>query len=258
MKKKKRKHIIIYIGGIVLILIGVFYSLKINRKTNIFEKIGKTISDSITSIIFLPIKEDVPQDNSYILEKNKNKTLEKEITELKKVLDLKSTYTDYDKINATVIVRNKSYWLDTISIDKGRKDGIKKNMAVITKEGLVGKIDKVYNNSSEVKLLTTNSKNYQVSVMISNKEEDQLGILNGFNKNNNLLIITGINRNSKIDINDQVTTSGIGGVFPKGIYIGKVEKIDIDKYNLSKTLYVKTNQEYNRIHYVTVLRTKDA
>ena len=258
MKKKKRKHIIIYIGGIVLILIGVFYSLKLNRKTNIFEKIGKTISDSITSIIFLPIKEDVPQDNSYILEKNKNKTLEKEITELKKVLDLKSTYTDYDKINATVIVRNKSYWLDTISIDKGRKDGIKKNMAVITKEGLVGKIDKVYNNSSEVKLLTTNSKNYQVSVMISNKEEDQLGILNGFNKNNNLLIITGINRNSKIDINDQVTTSGIGGVFPKGIYIGKVEKIDIDKYNLSKTLYVKTNQEYNRIHYVTVLRTKDA
>ena len=258
MKKKKRKHIIIYIGVIVLILIGVFYSLKLNRKTNIFEKIGKTISDSITSIIFLPIKEDVPQDNSYILEKNKNKTLEKEITELKKVLDLKSTYTDYDKINATVIVRNKSYWLDTISIDKGRKDGIKKNMAVITKEGLVGKIDKVYNNSSEVKLLTTNSKNYQVSVMISNKEEDQLGILNGFNKNNNLLIITGINRNSKIDINDQVTTSGIGGVFPKGIYIGKVEKIDIDKYNLSKTLYVKTNQEYNRIHYVTVLRTKDA
>lgn len=43
-------------------------------------------------------------------------------------------------------------------------------------------------------------------------------------------------------------------MFPRGIYIGKVESISTDKYGLSKTLAIKTNQNFNSIHYVTVLK----
>ena len=50
--------------------------------------------------------------------------------------------------------------------------------------------------------------------------------------------------------------SGIGGIFPKGVYIGEVEKIKEDKYNLSKVVYIKINQDFNNIHYVTVLKDR--
>ena len=53
-----------------------------------------------------------------------------------------------------------------------------------------------------------------------------------------------------------MVTSGLGEMFPSGIYIGKVEKIESDKYNLSKTIYIKTEQNFNNFHYVTVLKVK--
>ena len=59
-----------------------------------------------------------------------------------------------------------------------------------------------------------------------------------------------------IEKGSTVVTSGLGGLFPAGIYIGTVEKIESDKYNLSKTLYIKTNQNFSNIHYVTVLKEK--
>ncbi len=59
-----------------------------------------------------------------------------------------------------------------------------------------------------------------------------------------------------IGVGDVVLTSGLGQSTPQGIYIGTVEKIESDKYNLSKNVYIKTYQDFNDIHYVTVLRTK--
>ena len=56
--------------------------------------------------------------------------------------------------------------------------------------------------------------------------------------------------------NDVVLTSGMGGMFPRGIYIGTVSKVKNDKYNISKTLYIKSDQDFNNIHYVTVLKEK--
>ena len=55
---------------------------------------------------------------------------------------------------------------------------------------------------------------------------------------------------------DIVLTSGLGELFPAGIFIGTVESQENDKYNLSKTLYIKTRQDFNNIHYVTILKEK--
>ena len=60
----------------------------------------------------------------------------------------------------------------------------------------------------------------------------------------------------QVNVGDEVITSGLGSMFPQGIYIGTVEKIESDKYNLSKTIYIKTYQNFNDIHYVTVLKEK--
>ena len=62
---------------------------------------------------------------------------------------------------------------------------------------------------------------------------------------------------STVQKGDTIITSGLGGMFPAGIYVGVVQDIKSDKYDLSKTLYIKTSQDFNDIHYVTVLKEKE-
>ena len=200
--------------------------------------------------------KNINQDESYLIQKNINDSLEKEIKELKDLLELNKTLTEYTPINATILSRNKSYWYNTLTIDKGKKDGIKKDMAVITSKGLIGKISSVSNNSSEIKLITSDDINFKVSITIKTNDIDNFAILNGYDKKTNLIKATGIDKTTNISIGDRVLTSGLGEKFPGGIYIGTVEKIESDKYNLSKTVYIKTYQNFNDIHYVTVLKVK--
>ena len=207
---------------------------------------------------FTTLNKSKDQDlsKSYVIQKNVNASLENEIQELKDALELKKTLTEYDTVTATVLSRNKSYWFNTVTIDKGKKNGIEKDMAVVTKNGLVGKINRVSNNSSEVKLITSNDINYKVSVSISTESGDTYAILNGYDKKTGLLMINGVDKTYDIKENDKVLTSGLGGREPRGIYIGSVKKIKPDKYNLSRTVYLETGQDFDSIHYLTVLKEK--
>ena len=127
-------------------------------------------------------------------------------------------------------------------------------MAVITANGLIGKISKVYPTTSEVKLITSDDVNYKVSVAIKLEGNDTYATLNGYDYENNLLKIEGVDKALPVKEHDVVVTSGLGEVFPAGIYVGTVEKIESDKYNLSRNVYIKTKQNFNSIHYVTVLK----
>lgn len=193
------------------------------------------------------------EESNYILSKQTNE-LEEDIKTLKEQLKLNKALTEYDIENATVLNRNKIYWLSTLTIDKGKTDGIDKDMLVVTGDGLIGKIQRVYKDTSEVKLITANDKDFKISVVINVLENDYYGILSGYNQKTKSLIINGIDKDSNIDIGNVVTTSGIGVFFPKGIYIGRVNKVIYDKYNLSKKVYVEIKQDFNSIHYVAVLK----
>lgn len=247
-----------YLVTITLTLIIMFTLLITSlylTDTTIPEDILKTITMFPTKIA-LSKENTISQDESYLIQKNINETLVNEVEELKKLLDLNKTITEYTPVNATITSRNKSYWFNTLNIDKGRKDGLKKDMAVITKNGLIGKISKVYSSYSEVKLITADDINNKVSVAIKSNDRDIYAILNGYDHKNNLLKVIWVDKDATIEKNTVVTTSGLGEKFPAGIYIGTVEKIESDKYNLSKTIYIKTKQDFNNIHYVTVLKEK--
>ena len=193
--------------------------------------------------------------NNYSLNLDINKSLKEENELLKKQLNLNKTLTEYDIENAMVISRNKTYWFNTLIIDKGLRDGIDKDMLVINENGLIGIVNKSFKKISEVKLITTSPKDntFHISVVIKT-DKDYYGVLNGYDSDNNSLIIKDITKDSNIKIGDEVLTSGIGIFFPKGILIGKVDKILYDQYNLSKNIYVKTNQDFNNIHYVSILK----
>ncbi len=258
-KSKKKKKFIIIIIVIIVAFFILFYSLSSNRKLTVLESFFKDVATIVMKGVMLPFTslnadKDTNLTESYVIQKNLNVHLEEEIEQLRDTLDLNQTLTGYDIVNATVITRNRSYWYQTLTIDKGSNDGLKKNMVAITKDGLIGKIQNVTNYSSEIKLITANDVNNKVSVSIATTTGETTAILSGYNKENNLVLISGVD--SRVDINkgDIVTTSGLGGMFPRGIYIGEVEQVTNDKYGLSKTLGVKTTQNFNNIHYVTVLR----
>lgn len=257
-KRKKRKKIIIIAIIVFCSFFVLFYSLSSNRKLTTVESFFKDAAMLVMKGVMLPFTslnsekgEDLTE--SYLIQKNLNVHLEEEIEQLRDTLDLNQTLTGYTPINATVITRNKSYWYQTLTIDKGKKAGLKKNMVAITKNGLIGKIEKVTNYSSEIKLITANDVNNKVSVSIATTNGDTTAILSGYDKETNLVLISGVDSMVEIKEGDVVTTSGLGGMFPRGIYIGVVETITNDKYGLSKTLGVKTSQDFNNIHYVTIL-----
>ena len=258
-KKKNNKYIVISVGIVLVILITISLLWQKNSNDN---NILKNISMTVDKIVMFPFtslngEKNVTQTESYKIQKNKNKDLEKEVEELRKALELNKSLTEYTPINATVLSRNRSYWFNTITIDKGSRTGINENMAVITSNGLIGKINRVSKNSSEVKLITSNDINFKVSVAIKVNGQDYFGILNGYDKNTGLVTVTGLDKSDPINVGDVVVTSGLGEMFPSGIIIGNVENIITDKFNLSKTLYIRTQQDFRSIHYVTVLKVNE-
>ena len=230
---------------IILIYLLAFLSLKLN--INLFYPYYL-----IKDLVLFPvsaISKDVNVNNKML--DGINQELKSEIEELKKLNNLSSTLTDFNSLSAVVIERNKMYWFNSIVINKGSSSGIKKDMAVISSDGLIGKINKVSKTTSEVKLLTTNDKNEKISVMIKTSEDTIYGIMNGYQ--DNYLEITSVNKNINVDNNSLVYTSGMVGIFPSGILIGKVAMVKEDKYNVSKLILVEPSSSFNNLKFVKVL-----
>ena len=81
--------------------------------------------------------------------------------------------------------------------------------------------------------------------------------INGYDYNSGLLNVEGISNTETVSLGDMVYTSGLGGVFPSGILIGKVENITTDVYDLAKIIKVKPSAHFNEINYVTILKRND-
>ena len=180
---------------------------------------------------------------------SENENLKKEVERLKKLMSLEKTYTSYDKIYAKTIIRNKMYWYSTITIDKGESDNVAKGDAVITEKGLIGIVKSTNKKTSLIKLITSSDKNNKISVMIEDENSKKIGNIERYSYP---YIIVSSTYND-IKEGERLVTSGLGNL-PKDIYIGDVEKIKKDSYNLSSLIYVKPKQDMNEINYVAVLK----
>lgn len=185
-----------------------------------------------------------------------NLELKAELAELKKINDISSTLVEFDSVKAVVVERNRMYWFNTITINKGKSSGIKEEMAVITGDGLIGRVSKVGNNTSEVKLITTNDVNNKISVMIKTLDDTIYGIMSSYDSDTNTLQVTSTNKKFDNLENSLVYTSGMGGVYPSGILIGKVDSVQNDKYEVSKIINVKPSSQIDNFRFVNILIRK--
>ena len=186
-----------------------------------------------------------------------NIELRRQLEELKKELNIDYTLSDYEYLNATVISRNVGFWYNTITIDKGSYNGVEKDMVVINAKGLIGRVIKTSTFTSDVRLITTSETNNKISVHISNGDSNLYGLINNYDYNENNLEVEGISNTKNVNIGDYVYTSGLGGVFPSGILIGKVEEITTDSYDLAKIIKVTPSADFSNINYVSILKRKE-
>lgn len=280
MKKntiEKKYIILIIIFVIMLILVILSYGLKRKKNLNAVEAIVKDVIVNVENVVFYPFRfvvnnfedykelKNVKKENDYLKNsvdklksiETENIELRKEIESLKEELDISYVLTDYDNINASVVSRNINYWYNTITINKGKKNGIKEEMPVINGSGLIGKVVSVTNYTSTVKLITTSDTSNKISVTIISNNEKVNGLINGYDLENGLLKVEGISNTKSVKVGDIVYTSGLGGIFPSGILIGKVEEISTDNYDLSKIINVTPSADFDNINYVSILKRKE-
>ena len=274
----KTKHILIVIVIISIIILAIFsFTLKEDRQPNKFESLIKDTVTGIQKVVTYPFnwvfnkiddytelvnirekyQELLPEVDRIDSLMAENQELRKQLEAMKEELDIDYTLTDYEFLNATVISRNISYWFNTITIDKGSYNGVEVDMVVVNSDGLIGKIVSTTTFTSEVKLLTTSDTNNKISVAVSSNNKKLYGLISKYNYNGNYLEVEGISNTEQVSIGDYVYTSGLGGVFPSGILIGKVKEITTDEYDLAKIINVSPIADFDDINYVAILKRKE-
>jgi len=148
--------------------------------------------------------------------------LEVENADLRNLLSMKARTGPGALLPVQVIARDDSPYVQAITIDHGAADGIKQDAVVITHQGLVGLVVKVDPTSSKVRLI--NDLNSSVSVRLQT-ESRTTGVLRGQSQGN-LMVIAYIPQTDVVSEGDVVLTSGLGGIYPEGLVVGKVSRVD--------------------------------
>lgn len=257
-------------------LIAVSINVKDRRNTPpVIQQIGNDAAGFASQVVAAPINSlhtgftamvnlvNTYQDNEQLKKqldeldqvKETNATLKRENKDLKQQLKLNSTLTNYKKITAAVITRSPASWQNQVVINKGQVNGIVKNMPVMTGSGLLGRIVEVNKTNSKVELISTSNKNtnsFAIEVKTASGTYVN-GIISGYNADKKELIISQLSSVDDIKKGNVVSTSGLGGLTPRGLYVGKVANIRKDNYGLTNSVYVKPAANINDFTVVTVI-----
>ena len=262
----KRHQISLLIVLLILVSLLV-YSANLRKKntTTLFERSVLTLTeplqkgiDSIGSGIsglwhnYLWLV-DTRQQNVELARKNRelraqlvavNETrLENE--RLKKLLDF--VEADPRKVlPALVVAEDASSWARTIVIDKGGKHGVHEGQPVVVAEGIVGRVIKSAATSSRV-LLVTDASSSVASLIQHNRTR---GVSRG---NGQGLDLEYALRDALIEKGDLVVTSGMGGVFPKGLVVGRVVTAQRNEFGLFQQIELQPAVDFSRLEEVLVL-----
>ena len=203
--------------------------------------LGFLFSDSLDS---LWLDKD-PILNAKIIENTENKALREENQELKKIIDFRDNDAP-EYIISKIKYRDIYNFKEEITIYKGKEEGLKENMAVLSNKGLIGVISKVYAHSSLVRLITNQNSNISVKI------NETYGILKMQDKK---LIVSNITNYDNVKKEALIYTSGIGNL-PGNILIGTVQEINLDKLEIEKIIQVNPQTDLENINYVYIVGAK--
>ncbi len=268
MKNGKSSVVGTIIAIIVLIIIVIISNIGTTNMSLMQNGVSKVIVPIQNALIFVKNKinnnEQEISEISSLKEENKNlrdentklkeserelEVLKSENNTLKDYLNLKNKYADYTTVPGYVVERTYSNYDKIVVINVGTKDGVGVNMPVISESGLVGHIISVSDNSAKVQTIVDTSST--VSATISTAQESIL--IKGTISNNEQIKASSIPANATILQGDAVVTSGLGGIYPKGILIGTVKDIVNTKNQTDRYANVETATNFNTLQTVLVI-----
>ncbi|MBQ6131270.1 MAG: rod shape-determining protein MreC [Selenomonadaceae bacterium] len=170
---------------------------------------------------------------------------------LRNLLGYKQTAIQFDLVAASVIGRESASWSSVIVINRGTLDGVANNMAVVTEMGLVGHVMEAGVNSSKVQLLI--DPRSSVGTLIQRPESRVAGIVEGDIKNPSHPRMVNIPKDSDVQVDDMIVTSGFGGVYPKGLVVGKIVEIRNEEGGLLKYGVIDTSVNFEKLEDVAVI-----
>jgi rod shape-determining protein MreC len=168
----------------------------------------------------------------------------------------------YEYHIAQVVSLNTEPNNSTLVIDLGSKDGVRPNMSVISVDGLVGVISQVSNFTSTVKLMTmmnVNDPNSQppLAATAITKENVTFGMIESYDPKTNRLLMNKIPPGDPIKKDDQIVSSGIGGLYPRGLTIGVVESVEVGQFGLTSSAVIKPAAQFQDWKELIVVYTEE-
>ena len=269
MNKKKKSGIIgIIITIIILILLVALTNSNVNQVSYI---------ENICNILVMPIqngftylKNKITGNDTFFADmdtlkseneelKTRNSELEQSLRELeiikaenetlKEYVNLKDKYQDYTTVPADVINRDISNYSSTIVINVGTNDGIQEGMTVIADSGLVGHVVSVTDSTANVQTIVDTAS--AVTSTISTTEDTI--VVQGTLDDKTALKATFIPTDAVVLQGDSVETSGIGGIYPKGIHIGTIREVVNTNNITDRYAMVETAVDFTKLNTVLVI-----
>ncbi len=271
--KKTNKSFLITIGILVLLIIissqtDTISGAGSNLANTIFKPIEK-VTYSISSEIMGQVERTVgSRETRSQVEKleAENKALEIENARLNTIINkeeflkeerdaISSSGNQY--LKASVVNTDLNSMTSNFTIDKGKKDGVKKNDIILQAigesdyyTGLVGKVTEVFENTARV--VTINNEANDVSFI--NARSNDYGVIDKFTSKTIQGYMLDVDSGAKNS--DVLLTSGLGGVYPYGIYIGTISNVSMSQDSLRKNITIDSPVDFNHLYRVLVLSGK--
>ena len=212
------------------------------------------------AIPFVHARRQLARDNQQLRDENNHLRQQvrflseagRENLELSRLLKLKQQLP-IRALGARVISRDTSNWWRSLQIDRGTTDGLRENLAVVSADGVVGKI--ISATSGEARVLLLIDPNCKAAAVLQDTREP--GIVAGHDTafvRELQYTMTFVNRDAKVKPGEAVITSGLGGVFPKGLLIGTVLNAQLNQQTgMYQDLAIKPAADFRRLENVMVL-----
>lgn len=269
-KNKKNGIIGIIITVIILILIVIFSNGDQNSNflQNAVNNFVMPIQNGLTFLknklsgnnAFFSDLDYLKDENKKL--KEKNNELEQSLRELeniktenqtlKEYMNLAEKYKEYKTIPGYVINKDISNYSKTMVINLGKKDGVEVNMTVIGNEGLVGHVISVTDSTAKVQTIIDTASSVSCSMSTT---KDSI-VCKGTLEEKSALKAMYIPTDANIIQNDSIETSGIGGIYPKGIHIGTVKKVTNTQNMTDRYALIETAVNFDKIDTVLVIANK--
>ena len=251
---------------IILVVLTNIQNTQLSYVENLANKIVMPIQNGLTYLknrvkgnsSFFANVNNLKQENESLLRKNTQleeklrelESIRAENESLKQYLNLTEKYSDYATIPADVINKDISNYSKNLVINVGEKNGVKEGMTVIAAEGLVGHIISTTNTTSKVQTIVDSSSSTS-SVMSTSRDAIVCkGILGETKKLKAMYIPT----DATVSQGDSIETSGLGGIYQKGIYIGTVEKVENTTDLTNRYAIVSTAVDFKKLETVLVIK----